>query len=38
MEDTIQTMQHQLDALLDEGFALFTEAMQGSHGAGCLNN
>jgi hypothetical protein len=32
MEDTLQTMQHALDALLDEGFALFTEAIQGSHG------
>ena len=32
MKDTIQTMQHELDALLDEGFALFTGAIQGSHG------
>ena len=32
MEDTIQTMQNELDTLLDEGFALFTEAIQGSHG------
>src|SRR5258705_7165473 len=29
MEDTIQPIQQKLDALLDEGFALFTEAVQG---------
>jgi hypothetical protein len=32
MQDTMQTMQHALDALLDEGFALLTGAIQGSHG------
>lgn len=29
MQDTIQTIRHELDTLLDEGFALFTEAVQG---------
>jgi hypothetical protein len=32
VKDTVQTMQHELDALLDEGFALLTGAIQGSHG------
>jgi len=29
MQDTIQTIRHELDILLDEGFALFTEAVRG---------
>ena len=32
MKDTIEIMQHELDALLDEGIALFTGASQGYHG------
>jgi hypothetical protein len=32
VQDTIVMMQHELDALLDEGFALFTGASQGNHG------
>ena len=32
MQDTIETMQHELDALLDEGSALYIGASQGSHG------
>jgi hypothetical protein len=32
VKDTIEIMQHELDAILDEGFALFTEAMHGNHG------
>ena len=32
MEDTIQTMQHALDALLEEGFILFRGAIRGSDG------
>jgi hypothetical protein len=32
VKDTIEMMQHALDALLDEGFALFTGAMHGNHG------
>ena len=32
MEDTIRTMQHALDALLEEGFALFRGTIQGNDG------
>ena len=32
MKDTIEIMQHELDAILNEGFALFTGASQGHHG------
>jgi hypothetical protein len=31
MHDTRQTIQHELDAVLAEGFALFTETIQGIH-------
>jgi hypothetical protein len=30
VKDTIGIMQHELDALVDEGYALFTGAMQGT--------
>jgi hypothetical protein len=32
VQDTIAMMQQELDAILDEGFALFTGAMHGHHG------
>ena len=32
MQDTIRTIQHELDTLLNEGRALLTGAIQGSHG------
>ena len=37
MEDTIQTIQQALDALLDEGMALFRGTIQGSEGAHTLS-
>jgi hypothetical protein len=36
MEDTIRAIQHALDALLEEGFALFRGTIQGSEGANTL--
>ena len=36
MEDTIRTIQHALDALLEEGLTLFRGTIQGSEGANTL--
>ncbi len=37
MEDTIRTIQHALDTLLEEGLALFRGTIQGSEGANTLS-